>query len=313
MTDSEIRDNQKNETTTPRESSIIWRLSFVGIVGNVALLAFKFFAGIVGNSGAMLSDAVHSLSDAFTTVVAYVGVVLSKRAADDEHPYGHERLECISALLLGLILFITGALIGKAGMENILSGNYAELAVPRPIALVAAVVSILTKEAMYQYTKHYAKILNSAAFMADAWHHRSDAFSSIGSLIGIGGAMMGYVVLDSVASVVICLIILKVAVDTMKNAINQMLDTSCGKNYERKLEDFISAQDGVVKVDMLHSRMFGSKIYIDLEIEVDGHKSLCEAHDIAERVHEKVEKSFPNIKHVMIHVNPTKEAGGHTH
>ena len=144
----------------------------------------------------------------------------------------------------------------------------------------------------------------SPAFLADAWHHRSDAFSSVASLIGIGGAMLGFPVLDSVAGVVICLFILKVAYDILKDAISKMLDTSCGEDFERQVTDYVEAQEDVICVDMLHSRMFGSRAYIDLEIEVDGSKSLWESHAIAERVHAGVEQNFPDIKHIMIHVNP---------
>ncbi len=298
-TDSTIQE-QNNIT----ENVIIKKVSFVGIFGNIVLTAFKLFAGIFGKSGAMVSDAVHSLSDVFATLIAFIGVKISKQDADKQHPYGHERMECVASLILGLILLVTGLGIGKVGLSNIFSGNYENLAIPGTIALVAAVVSIVTKEGMYWYTRHYAKILNSPAFMADAWHHRSDAFSSIGSLIGIAGAMLGFPVLDSAASVVICIFILKVSYDILKGALANMLDTSCGDEYEKKLKDYVSAQDDVVRVDVLRSRMFGSKIYIDLEIEVDGDKSLRESHAVAERVHSSVERNFTDIKHIMIHVNP---------
>lgn len=201
-------------------------------------------------------------------------------------------------------MLLTGVGIGKVGLENIFSGNMQDLAVPGAIALIAAVVSIVIKEAMYWYTRYYAKQINSAAFMADAWHHRSDAFSSVGSLIGIGGAMLGFPVLDCAASVVICLFILKVSYDIISDAFKKMMDTSCGEAYEKELTEYIEAQDDVIGVDVLHSRMFGSKIYIDLEIKLDGDRPLHETHAIAERVHNSVESSFPNIKHVMIHVNP---------
>lgn len=298
-TDSTIQE-QNNIT----ENVIIKKVSFVGIFGNIVLTAFKLFAGIFGKSGAMVSDAVHSLSDVFATLIAFIGVKISKQDADKQHPYGHERMECVASLILGLILLVTGLGIGKVGLSNIFSGNYENLAIPGTIALVAAVVSIVTKEGMYWYTRHYAKILNSPAFMADAWHHRSDAFSSIGSLIGIAGAMLGFPVLDSAASVVICIFILKVSYDILKGALANMLDTSCGDEYEKKLKDYVSAQEDVVRVDVLRSRMFGSKIYIDLEIEVDGDKSLRESHAVAERVHSSVERNFTDIKHIMIHVNP---------
>lgn len=263
------------------------------------------FAGIVGNSGAMISDAIHSFSDVLTTLIAWIGVKISKWNADHTHPYGHERLECVASLALGIVLLATGIGVGKTGLENILSGNYETLTVPSSIALIAAIISIVSKEAMYWYTRHYAKLINSTAFMADAWHHRSDAFSSIGSLIGIGGAMLGFPVMDSVASVVICIFIVKVAYDITKDAIVKMLDTSCGEDYEKDLRDYIACQKGVVGVDMLRSRMFGNKVYIDLEISVDGGKSFREAHDVAECVHKNVEQRFSDVKHVMIHVNPT--------
>lgn len=286
------------------ETAVIRNLSLVSVVGNAILSGFKLFAGIVGNSGAMISDAIHSFSDVLTTLIAWIGVKVSKRAADDSHPYGHERLECVASLILGLVLLVTGVGVGKVGVENILSGDYQTLAIPSTIALVAAIVSIIGKEAMYWYTRYYAKLINSAAFLADAWHHRSDAFSSVGSLIGIGGAMLGYPVLDSVASVVICIFIVKVAYDISKDALVKMLDTSCGEEYEKKIMEHVSTQEDVMSVDMIRSRMFGNKVYIDLEISVDGDKSLREAHEVAERVHQDVEHTFSDIKHIMIHVNP---------
>lgn len=287
------------------ERDVVRRLSLTGIVGNAALSAFKLFAGVAGQSSAMVSDAAHSLSDVLATLIALVGVLLSKRAADDDHPYGHERFESVAALLLGLILLATGGLIGKAGLEALLSGNDARRGGPGLIALAAAVVSIAVKEAMYWYTRRCALHLNSAAFMADAWHHRSDALSSVGSLIGIAGARMGYPALDPAAGVVICLVIVAVALRTTRDALGQLLDTSCGRRYDRELADFIAAQEGVVHVDLLRTRRFGNRVYVDLEIAVDGDTSLRKAHSVAERVHLRVEQRFSGVKHIMIHVNPT--------
>lgn len=287
-----------------REKAIVRNLSLVSIIGNVILSGFKLFAGILGNSGAMISDAIHSLSDVITTFIAFFGVRISIKEADKAHPYGHDRMECVASLILGFILLLTGVGVGKAGVKNILAGDYETLAIPGVIALVAAILSIIGKEAMYWYTRYYAKKINSAAFMADAWHHRSDALSSIGSLIGIGGAMLGYPVLDPVASVVICLFILKVSYDILKDALNKMLDTSCGEEYEQQLREYVLAQKDVERVDLLHTRMFGNAIYIDLEIAVDGTRPLNETHAVAERVHNCVEKDFKNVKHIMIHVNP---------
>lgn len=305
----------KSKATNPptsqpiNEKAIIRNLSLVGVIGNTILSGFKMFAGIVGNSGAMISDAIHSFSDVLATLIAWIGVKVSKRAADQSHPYGHERFECVASLVLGIVLLATGIGVGKVGIENIFSGNYETLAVPSTIALVAAIISIVSKEAMYWYTRYYAKLINSSAFLADAWHHRSDAFSSIGSLIGIGGAMLGFPVMDSVASAVICIFIVKVAYDIIKDAVIKMLDTSCDEDYEKKLTESILAQEDVLGVDMLRTRMFGNKVYIDLEISVDSNKSFQEAHDVAEHVHKNVEQQFSDVKHIMIHVNPSNNVG----
>lgn len=305
--------NKQTDTVSRKngvdEAAAIRKMSFVSVAGNTVLSAFKFFAGVTGNSGAMISDSIHSFSDVITTVIAWIGVRASKKEADSAHPYGHERVECIASLLLGIILLATGLGVGKVGVEHIVSGSYEALAVPSMIALVAAAVSIVSKEAMYWYTRYYAKLIHSSAFLADAWHHRSDAFSSIGSLIGIGGAMLGFPVMDSVASVVICLFIVKASYDILKDGVVKLLDTSCGETYDRKMEEYIAGQDGVVCVDSLRSRMFGNKVYIDLEIQVDGEKSLRDAHKVAQRIHDEVERAFPDVKHIMIHLNPAKEAG----
>lgn len=288
------------------EAAVIRRLSAVSIIGNAVLSLFKLFAGIFGHSGAMISDAVHSFSDVLTTIIACFGVRLSRKEADRAHPYGHERMECVASLFLGLLLAVTGVEVGKLGLKNILSGSYEALAVPGTIALAAAVISIIGKEAMFRYTLRYARLINSAAFTADAWHHRSDALSSVGSLVGIAGARMGWPVLDSIACVVICLFILKVAFDILKDAISKMLDTSCGEDYEARLRQFIEAQPEVRGVDMLHTRMFGNVVYVDLEIRVDGDKPLRESHAVADRVHNLVEQQFPEVKHIMIHENPAE-------
>ena len=288
------------------EKKIFDRLSRVGIFGNVLLAAFKLFAGILGKSGAMVSDAVHSLSDVFATVIAWIGVRLSRRKEDTEHPYGHERLECVASLALGLILAGTGIGIGWSGIRKLL-WDRGSIEIPTMLPLIAAVISIAVKEGMYQYTMHYARMLDSAAFKADAWHHRSDAISSIGSFIGIGMAKLGFPVMDPVASLIICALILKVAFEISRDAVSKMLDTACDNQFEQSLRTFVGAQDGVERIDLLHTRQFGNKIYVDLEIAVESDISLIDAHRIAERVHSAVEREFPNVKHVMIHVNPKED------
>lgn len=287
------------------ESKIVNKMSRVGILGNVLLAGFKLFAGVIGKSGAMVSDAVHSLSDVFATVIAFFGVRLSRQPEDEEHPYGHERIESVASLFLGLILAGTGLGIGYTGLRKLFAPEALE--VPTLLPLIAAAVSIAAKEGMFQYTMHYAKKLNSSAFKADAWHHRSDAFSSVGSFIGIGLAKLGFPVMDPIASLVICLFILKIAFDISRDAVSKMLDTSCGEEFEQGVRTFVEAQSGVRHIDLLHTRQFGNKVYIELEIAVQGDLPLVEAHAIAESVHHSLEKEYPSVKHVMVHVNPDTE------
>ena len=297
-----MKANEKD--TKPDETAVIRKLSLVGIIGNVFLSAFKFIAGIMGNSSAMVSDAVHSLSDVFATFIAFLGVRFGRREADASHPYGHERIESLAAIVLGLILLVTGVGIGWVGLEKILAGNYESLPIPGMIALVAAIVSIAVKEGMFWYTHHWARVIRSSAFEADAWHHRSDAMSSIGALVGVGGSMLGYPVLDPIASVVICLFILKQGISIIYDALKKMLDTSCGEQFEEEVRQLVDAENQVERIDMLRTRMFGDKVYIDMEIAIDGSMQLTDAHAIAERVHDDIEHAFPEVKHVMIHVNP---------
>ncbi|MDO5149520.1 MAG: cation diffusion facilitator family transporter [Oscillospiraceae bacterium] len=283
------------------------RVSYITIIENVVLSAFKFMAGIIAHSSAMISDAVHSASDVFSTFVVIIGIKLATKKADKEHPYGHERMECVAAVLLAAVLFITGLGIGMDALKNILHGNYSELQVPGILALIAAIVSIVSKEAMYWYTRHYAKKIDSSALMADAWHHRSDAFSSVGALIGIGAARLGFPVMDSIASLVIFVFIVKAAFDVFKDAMNKMVDHSCDDETERQIYNRVMKNENVKGIDLLKTRIFGNKIYVDLEIQADGSYTLKEGHNIAEAVHDDVERNFPKVKHIMVHVNPAGE------
>lgn len=283
------------------------RVSLVSIIGNIVLSLFKLAAGILAHSGAMVSDAIHSSSDVVSSIIVIIGVRLSGKESDKEHPYGHERLECVAAIALSTLLFITGLAIGASAVKSIISGSWESLAVPGILALIAAIVSIVSKEAMFWYTKINAMRIDSSALMADAWHHRSDALSSIGALVGIAGARMGYPVADAIASLVICLFIVKAAYDIFTDAIDKMVDHSCDQEVEQKLRECILADEGVLGIDLLHTRVFGNKIYVDLEIGADGSQSLNEAHAIAERVHDAIEADFPKVKHIMVHVNPVNK------
>ena len=297
---------ENNKVTENEFRRVANRVSFITIVQNALLSIFKLFAGIFANSNAMISDAIHSASDVFSTIVVLIGVKLASKDSDKEHPYGHERLECVAAIVLAMVLFFTGLEIGAQAFKDIMHGNYGDLEAPGALALVAAVVSIITKEIMYWYTRHYAKKIDSSALMADAWHHRSDALSSIGALIGIGGAMLGFPIMDSIASLVIFVFIAKAAYDIFKDAMDKMIDHSCDEDTEKAIYDSVISHHEVLGIDLLQTRIFGNKIYVDIEIQVNGSYTLQKAHDIAEEVHENIEQNFPKVKHIMVHVNPAK-------
>jgi len=281
---------------------IAYKVSINTIIWNVILSIVKLLAGIFGKSQAMISDSVHSISDVLSTFVVMIGIKISSKKNDENHQYGHERLECACSIILACMLFITGILIGYQGFKSITHTSV--IAIPTLFALIIAIVSILVKEGMYWYTRKYAKIINSNALMADAWHHRSDALSSIGSLIGIVGSMLGFKMLDSIASIIICLFILKVAIDIFRDSINKMVDRACDNETIENYKKIIKKIKGVKRIDLIKSRLFGNKIYLDVEISVDGNLKLIDAHKISHKVHDKLEASDKKIKHCMIHVNP---------
>lgn len=280
------------------------RVSVISIAVNMALSVFKLIAGLIAHSSAMVSDAVHSASDVVSTIAVIAGVNISARESDSGHQYGHERMEAIFSILLSVLLFATGLGIGYGAVMKIISGNYGELQAPGRLALVAAVISIAVKEWMFHFTKRAAKKINSTALMADAWHHRSDALSSIGSFAGILGARLGLPICDPIAGGIICIFIAKAAWDIFYDATNQLVDKSCDESVCSELRELVEKQEGVVSVDDLKTRLFGSKVYVDVEIGADGNLTLYKAHDIAQRVHDNIEQSFPNVKHCMVHVNP---------
>lgn len=300
----QINEACNKSTGDSEDCKIAIHVSTVTIIMNVILSLLKLLAGIVANSGAMISDAIHSASDVFSTIIVIVGVKISAKNSDDKHQYGHERMECVASIILAIILAGTGVIIGITGINEITQGNYGELKIPGALALVAAVVSIVVKEWMYWYTRGYAKKLNSGALMADAWHHRSDALSSVGAFIGIFGARLGFPVLDPVASVVICFFILKASIDIFKDAMDKMVDKSCDEEIIAKMKEIILNQEGVLGLDEIRTRLFGAKIYVDIEILADAKQSLKDTHEVAEKVHDAIEQNFAIVKHCMVHVNP---------
>ena len=289
-----------------QHEKIAVNVSTVTIIINLVLAGFKFVAGFVAHSGAMISDAVHSASDGLATFIVILGVTLAGRDAGRDHPYGHERLECVAALILGVILAATGFGIGLSGIRKITGGE--ELLIPGTLALIAAAVSIVVKEAMFWYTWLAAKKIDSSALKAEAWHHRSDALSSVGSFAGILGARLGFPALDPVASVVICLFILKAAWDILADALGKMTDHACPPALVQEMAESVLSQPGVLGLDTLNTRLFGDRVYVDVEIRADGDLPLKVTHATAQAVHDALEAQFPQVKHCMVHVNPAEES-----
>ncbi len=277
------------------------RVSAITIAVNVVLSVVKLFAGIFGKSSAMISDSIHSLSDVLSTFIVIIGIKISNKKSDNNHQYGHERLEEVASLILSFILLITGFMIGVSGLKNMYNNVFV---IPSMIALVGSVISIIVKEWMYWYTIIVAKKYNSDVLKADAWHHRSDALSSIGSLIGIGASMLGFVFMDVVASIIIALIIIKIAIEIFLDSIKKMIDYSCDKETLKKIKNVVVNVNGVGGIDDIKTRIFGNKIYIDLEINADKNLTFEESHNIAHNVHDIVEEKIENVKHCMVHINP---------
>lgn len=284
---------------------IINKVAIVTIVVNLVLAVGKFLAGIFGHSTAMISDAVHSSSDVLSTLIVLVGARIAVRNEDKDHNYGHDKFESIASILLAMLLFATALALGWTGIKSIAAAaKGGEFVKPTLAALIAAIVSIVVKEGMYWYTIYYAKKLDSQALKADAWHHRSDAFSSVAGFVGILGAMLGVYVLEGIATVLIALLIIKVSYDIVKIVLRQLTDHAAPEELVGKIYKTINDDEDVKNVDLLKTRISGSIIYVEAEIAVDRELSIVEAHDIAQRVHDKIETTFEEVRHIVIHVNP---------
>lgn len=277
------------------------KTSIITIIINVILSGVKIIAGVVGKSSAMLADGIHTLSDVLTTFVVLIGLKVSSKEADERHPYGHEKYEPVFAKLLSIFLAVTGLFIGYEGISTLRSGN---IQTPGKIALVAAVISVITKEGMYWYTAKTAKKIKSLSMEADAWHHRSDALSSVGTFIGIFGARMGLKILDPIAAIIVSVLIIKVGVDLYVQSIRGLVDESADDKTLLKIKDLTFSVKGVKDIKGFKTRIFGSRIYVDIEILVDGGITVKEGHDIAEKVHDLIEKNIDDVKHCMVHVEP---------
>jgi len=282
-------------------------ISRTNIFMNASLSISKLAVGFFAHSIAMINDGINNASDVVGSVIVAVGVSAGAKDSDKHHQYGHERLECVASILVSGIVMALGVGLFFDGIGKIFMGSYKGLPIPGILAAVAAIASIIIKEIMFLYTRKAAKQTGSSALMASAWDSQSDVLATTGGLIGIIASRMGFPIADSIAAIVIALFIFKVGLDIFKDGMNKMVDHSCPDDVVKKIQRIIEIQQGVLGVDVLQTRMFGSRAYVDVEISAEGTQSLIQAHAIAERVHHAIEINFPHVKHCMVHVNPVKE------
>lgn len=304
-----MKEKKENSEEAVREAGI-YRVTLVGSVVNLLLLVFKFVAGILGHSAAMLADAVHSLSDFVTDIIVIVFVRISSKPEDEGHDYGHGKYETLATAIIGLILLFVGFGIlwnGATSIWDFWQGG--ELKEPGMLALWAALVSILFKELLYQYTVLKGRRLNSQAVVANAWHHRSDALSSIGTAVGIGGAILlgeQWLILDPLAAVVVSLFIMKVAIQLLVPSMNELLEKSLPAEVEEKIKQEILAFPGVTSPHHLRTRRIGSSYAIEVHIRMDGQITLEEAHHTATAIENRLKSEFGSRTYINIHVEPVK-------
>lgn len=294
-------------SSTPREKAI-YKVTWIGSVVNFLLVIFKFIAGVIGHSSALVADAVHSLSDFITDIIVIVFVKISGKPEDEDHKYGHGKFETLATALIGVALFAVGIglLVGGATkVANVLNG--ATLPAPSMIALIAAAVSVVSKEILYRYTVIVGKKHNAQSVIANAWHHRSDAFSSIGTLIGVGGAMFfgeKWRILDPIAAIVVSAFIIKVAIDLIKPCLDELLERSLPAETEKQILDIIATFPEVSSPHHLRTRRIGNHIAIEVHLRMDAQISLENAHAIATKVEKRLKETFGQETHIGIHMEP---------
>ena len=296
---------------TEREKAI-YQVTWAGSFVNFLLVIFKFIAGILGHSAAMIADAVHSLSDFATDIVVLIFTRISNKPQDKNHDYGHGKYETLATAIIGIVLFAVGASIcwnGLQAIQTVWQGG--RLPAPGMLAFAGAIISIVSKELIYRYTIHVGRKINSSAVIANAWHHRSDAFSSIGTAIGIGGAIVlgeSWSVLDPMAAVVVSFFIMKVAVQLLKPCVDELTEKSLPD--EKEICPITENTPGVSAIHNLRTRRIGNHYAIEMHIRMDGHLTLYEAHAKASVIENKLKEKYGNETHVGIHVEPVKSADG---
>lgn len=299
----------QSKSTDMREKKI-FRVTLLGSIVNILLLVVKFLAGIVGNSAAMIADAVHSLSDFLTDIVVLVFVKISSKPEDGDHDYGHGKYETLATTIIGLALLYVGIMIGKNAILNIIDFIRGEdLEQPGIIALVAALVSIIAKEWVFRKTRKVSREVDSQALEANAWHHRSDALSSIGTAVGIGGAaLLGkqWAVLDPVAALVVSAFIIFTGIKLSWHSVEELLEKSLSEEVEEKIKTITLVQEGISDVHHLRTRKMGNRIAIEMHVRMDGKTPLVEAHEAASAIERNLREEFGQNTHIMIHLEPRK-------
>ncbi|XMB71928.1 cation diffusion facilitator family transporter [Mycoplasmatota bacterium WC30] len=288
------------------EQKIIKKNTVFTMIINAFLAITKMLAGIFGNSSVLISDAINSIGDIATNVVVYISAIFSRKEKDSDHPYGHEKIDSIISIFLGFALVITAFEVGKSAIQSLYDYfiNNIDILAPKWYALVVAAMTIVIKEYLFRKTKKDAKKAKSSALLAQAWDHRSDTIASFGAVIGITGAMFGLGFLDPIAAFIIALFILRLGFKIISSGVSQVVDKAADSIIEERIKEIILANKKVKSLDDIKTRMFGMKLYVDLEIGLDFTLSLEKAHEIAEILHDEIEKAIPEVLHCMIHINP---------
>ena len=278
------------------------KVTILSILLNIGLTIMKILAGVFGNSTAIIADGLHSASDIITSIGILIGNKISRKPRDEEHQYGHEKAESLVAFVLAAVLIIVAVEIGYKGVAALFNLN--EIQVPTLLPLIVALISIGVKEYQYQITIRVAKKINSSSLKADAWHHRSDALSSIAAFIGIGGAMLGFKILDPIASIIVAIVVVKVGIDILKSACDELMDSSISKQDIGEIKSMIDNNQKIYGIKDFKSRKYGSVAYIDMSIFIDKAKTLKEAHDIADDLEHNIISTLSYIKEINIHTEP---------
>ncbi len=293
-------------TQLKQEEKIIKRNTLFTMIVNIFLAAIKLVSGILGNSLVLITDSINSIGDVLTNIVVYISSIFSKKEIDSEHPYGHEKIDSIISIFVGVVIIYTAYEVGSSAiilLINLIKGD-AVVNVPKWFALAAAMLTIVVKELLYRKTIRDSKKANSSALKAQALDHRSDTYASFGASVAIIAAMLGFGFLDPIVSIIIAILILKLGIEVILSGVNQVVDRAASPEITEQIKAVISKYKDVKSIDDIKTRMFAMKVYVDLEIGLDYFLTLEASHDIAERIHEDIENTIPDVLHCMIHVNP---------